>query len=180
MVGLFIIFLLLTVCWCAEVVLQLPIFSLLEIILVVFLFIAGYIGYARPAVFDKFKTATKRSGGQVFNNYDDKEESDRMIQLLEQTAVYTRPGLTIEELSGELDLPVRYVSHLINSYFATNFHHFINQYRVKEVIRKINDPSEKHKTLLALAFESGFNSKSSFNAVFKSHTGQSPSQFLSK
>jgi AraC-like DNA-binding protein len=179
MYGLFIIFLLLTICWSMEVVLHLPIFTVLEIILVSFLFALAYIGYARPTFFDKAKSAVKKSAGdQVFSNYDDEKESARMIQLLEQSALYTRPGLTLEEFSRELNLPVRYVSYLINSCFSTNFHHFINTYRVKEVIRKINDPAEKHKTLLALAFESGFNSKSSFNYVFKSHTGQSPSQFL--
>jgi AraC-like DNA-binding protein len=45
-------------------------------------------------------------------------------------------------------------------------------------MRKMEDPAEQHKTLLALALESGFNSKSSFNQVFKSLTGQSPSEYL--
>jgi AraC-like DNA-binding protein len=181
MYGLFIVFLLLTSCWSLEVVLHLPIFTIIEIILVLFLFALAYIGYARPTIFDKTKSIVKKStGDQFFSKYDDEKESARMIRLLEQSALYTRPGLTIEEFSGELNLPVRYVSYLINSRFSTNFHHFINTYRVKEVIRKVNDPSEKHKKLIAIAFECGFNSKSSFNYVFKSHIGQSPSQFLNK
>lgn len=179
MYGLFVVFLLLTICWSAEVFLHLPVFLFIEIILVAFLFALGYIGYAMPTFFDRTKTPAKKSTGeQAFSNYDDKTESARLVQLLDQKALYTRPGLTIEELARELDLPVRYISYLINTYFSSSFHHFINTYRVKEVIRKINDPAEKHKTLLALAFESGFNSKSSFNQVFKNHTGQSPSQFL--
>ena len=179
MYGLFIAFVLLVVCWCGEVMLNLRIFTFVEIILVTFIFALGYIGYARPAFFDKAKNLTKRTTDvQTFSQYDDKAESARLVQAFEQKALHTRPGLTVEELSRELDLPVRYVSYLINACFATNFHSFVNNYRVKEVIRKINDPAEKHKTLLALAFESGFNSKSSFNQVFKDHTGQSPSQFL--
>lgn len=178
---LFAIFCLLTICWAGEVMMHLPIFTFVEIILVGFLFALGYIGYASPVFFDRIKINAKKAvDKQSFTNYDDKKESHRLIQLIEEKALHTRPGLTLEELSRELDLPVRYVSYLINSYFATNFHHFINSYRVKEVIRKINDPAQKHKTLLALAFESGFNSKSSFNKVFRDHTGRSPSRYLSK
>jgi AraC-like DNA-binding protein len=179
--GLFVLFSLLTVCWAGEVLIHLPIFTFIEAFLICFLFALGYIGYARPAFFDRIKLPAKKiTDKQSFSNYDDKKESRRLVQLLEQKALYTRPGLTLEELSRELDLPVRYVSYLINSYFATNFHHFINSYRVKEVIHKIKDPAQKNKTLLALAFESGFNSKSSFNKVFRDHTGQSPSHFMSK
>jgi AraC-like DNA-binding protein len=177
--GLFIAFVLLVVCWCGEVILHLPIFIVVEVILVAFLFVLGYIGYARPSFFDKAKNQGRRPmEAQLFIQYDDKKESTRLVEVFEQQALHTRPGLTVEELSRELDLPVRYVSYLINTYFATNFHSFVNNYRVKEVIRKINDPAEKHKTLLALAFESGFNSKSTFNQVFKTHTGQTPSQYL--
>jgi AraC-like DNA-binding protein len=179
MYGLFIILLLLTICWSAEVLLHLSIFTFVEIILISFLFVMGYMGYARPMFFERIKNTAKRSAGvHSFAHYDDKKEAERVTRMLEQNALYTRPGLTIEQLSAELELPPRYVSYLINSHFATSFHHFVNTYRVKEVIRKINDPSQRHKTLLALAFESGFNSKSSFNQVFKKHTGQSPSQLL--
>ena len=179
MYGLFIVFVLLVICWFAEVLLQLHIFTIVEIMLVIFLFVLGYIGYARPAFFDKAKNQGKRAiEAQTFSQYDDKIESGRLVNAFEQKALHTKQGLTVEELSRELDLPVRYVSYLINTCFATNFHSFVNNYRVKEVIRKINDPAEKHKTLLALAFESGFNSKSSFNQVFKNHTGQSPSRYL--
>jgi AraC-like DNA-binding protein len=179
MVGLFIVFLLLTVCWIGEVFIHLPIFGIVEIMLISFLFIMGYIGYARPVFFDiPARPGKKSSKAQVFASYDDQKELNRLTGLLEEKSLYTRPGLTLEELSGELELPVRYVSYLINSYHATNFHHFVNTYRVKEVIRKISDPREKHKTLLALAMESGFNSKSAFNQVFKTHTGKSPSEYL--
>lgn len=177
--GLFAGLLVLTGCWVAEVLWQMPVFIVVEIWLMVFLFALGYAGYAKPALFDALKTAQKKdTAKQSFLHYNDDTESARLVALFEQTALYTRPGLTLEELARELDLPPRYVSHLIHACHASNFHHFINSWRVKEVIRKINDPAQKHKTLLALAFESGFNSKSSFNEVFKNHTGQSPSHYL--
>jgi len=176
--SLFIIFVLLTVCWIAEAIIRLQIFTITAMLLVIFLFALGYIGYAIPAFFDMRGLAPKKPAETTaFPGYNDQQELKRLAQIFEQAALHTRPGLTIEALAGELHLPVRYVSYLINSYHATNFHHFINGYRVREVIRKMKDPAEKHKTLLALALESGFNSKSSFNEVFKSHTGKSPSQY---
>jgi AraC-like DNA-binding protein len=177
MYGLFVTFLSLTLCWIAAVIFYLPVFLFINAMLVSFLFVLGYIGYARPSFFDALKIPGKKSS-ESFAQYDDEKESTRMMQLLEQKALHTRPGLTIEEFAHELGLPVRYVSYLVKVYYATNFRDFINSYRVKEVIRKINDPAEKHKKLLAIAFESGFNSKSTFNQVFKNHTGQAPSRYL--
>ncbi|MCE7064554.1 AraC family transcriptional regulator [Dyadobacter sp. CY326] len=70
------------------------------------------------------------------------------------------------------------ISYLINTHCASNVNGFINSFRVEAVIRKLGDPKEQHKTVLALALESGFNSKSTFNQVFRQHTGKSPSQYL--
>jgi AraC-like DNA-binding protein len=161
------------------VILHAKVFVVIEVIAIAGLFMLGNAGYAIPAFFDIRRTAAKPSTGEpLFPNYDDQKELIRLKQAFEQQALHTRSGLTVEELAGELKLPVKYVSYLINTHHHTNFHYFINSYRVKEVIRKMEDPTEKHKTLLALAMESGFNSKSSFNQVFKSHTGKTPSQFL--
>ncbi|MDZ7608951.1 MAG: helix-turn-helix domain-containing protein [Cyclobacteriaceae bacterium] len=60
---------------------------------------------------------------------------------------------------------------------ATNFYDFINKYRVDEFIGKLNNPANEFYTLLALAHESGFNSKATFNSVFKKNTGLTPSAF---
>lgn len=177
--SLFVVFLLMCLLWAAEVLVQLPVFVVLEVVLVFFLFALAYTGYVQPAFFEApIKITKKAPESRLFAAYTDEDELKRLTQIFEQQVLHTRPGLTVEEVAGELQLPVRYVSYLINTYHATNFHHYVNAYRVKEVIRKISDPDEKHKTLLALAFESGFNSKSTFNQVFKSHTGRSPSQYF--
>jgi AraC-like DNA-binding protein len=158
---------------------ELPIFKLLEGVLAVFLFALGYIGYFKPAFFEvPALVKEKPAEGGTFPHYHDQQELQRLAAMFEQKAIHTRSKLSLEELAAELKLPARYVSYLINTYHQANFHYFVNSYRVKEVIRKINNPAEQHKTLLALALESGFNSKSTFNEVFKNHTGQSPSQYL--
>lgn len=179
--GLFIFFLLLLTCWAGEVFLQLPIFTVVEMLLVLFLFSLGYIGYFRPAFFEAPEAPRKKTTAvPAFTNYKDDAELARLQEVMVSSALYTRSGLTLEELAAELKLPPRYVSYLVNNYHKTNFHSYINSFRVKEVLRKLSDPEEQHKTLLALAYEAGFNSKSSFNQVFKDHVGETPSAYLKR
>jgi AraC-like DNA-binding protein len=179
--GMFVFLTLLTILWVAAVLMNMQVFSLIELVLTLFLFALGYIGYFNPTFFEVPKLLNKKTTEAelpLFPNYTDSHELQRLTYAFEQKCLHTRSKLSLEELAGELNLPARYVSYLINRYHATNYHHFVNSYRVKEVIRKINDPAQQHKTLLALALESGFNSKSAFNQVFKTHTGQSPSEYL--
>lgn len=177
--GFFFFLCILTLLWAAGVLFDAPIFGFIELILSMFLFILGYIGYFNPNFFDMPKLLQDKKNMAVnFPYYDDQKELARLKQVLLQESIYTRSKLSLEELALELKRPPRYTSHLINTYHGTNFQGFINGFRVEEVIRKINDPAEQHKTLLALALEAGFNSKSTFNYVFKKHTGKSPSQYL--
>ena len=178
--GLYTFLVLLSVFWATGEFLQLNIYFILNMILVSFLFILGYTGYRNPSFFNVPEMVIRSAAAETisFPQFNDQKEFSRLMAFLAQNPVYTRPKLSLEELAGEVKLPPRYVSHLINRYHCANFSHFVNTFRVKEVIRKLEDPAEQHKTLLALALESGFNSKSAFNQVFKSHTGQAPSQFL--
>lgn len=181
LLAVFILLTLLTVLWVADAVLQLPVFTTIEFIIIVVLFTLSFLSYTQSSFFDIPRIVkNKLPAQQVFSGYNDGQELKRLQWVFEQAGLHKKPKLTLEELAGELDLPVRYVSYLINTYHSANFHHFINTWRVQEVIRKINDPAERHKTLLALALESGFSSKSSFNQVFKTHTGKSPSQYFTE
>ncbi|WP_187696416.1 helix-turn-helix domain-containing protein [Xanthovirga aplysinae] len=179
--SLFFFFLLITMLWAAGVLWELPIFEYVEVQLVVFLFLLGYIGYFKPNFFEVPKILFRENKKPIsaFSNYNDEKALEHLNKLFKEDALYTRPKLSLKELSTELKLPTRYVSYLINTYHSTNFHEFVNSYRVREVIQKLKKEEEQHKTILALALESGFSSKSSFNQVFKTHTGKSPSQYLS-
>ena len=93
--------------------------------------------------------------------------------------LYIRPKLAVTEVAEELNLPVKYVSHLGGIYYDNNFNYFVNKFRVREAIRRINEPFESHKTLLGITSDSVFSSKSAFDQVFKQHTGKIPSEYLS-
>jgi putative ABC transport system permease protein len=69
------------------------------------------------------------------------------------------------------------LSRMINVVLKKSFNDFINEYRVAEVIRKMQNPANDHITLLGIALESGFNSQSTFTRIFKQMTGKSPVEY---
>jgi AraC-like DNA-binding protein len=91
---------------------------------------------------------------------------------------YINPLLTINVLSEQLSIPVKYLSQVINENLHQNFYDFVNTYRTEEVKRKLSSNEKLKIDLVSLGFESGFNSKASFFRVFKKNTGQTPKQFF--
>lgn len=155
-------------------------FEIVSVSLSMTLFVLGYVAYFKPDFFEMPNLFLfKNSVSQQFANFDDKQEVVRLKSVFEEKSLHLRPKLSLAELAGELKLPPKYVSYLIGNCCGSNFNDFVNAYRVREVIDRLNAPSEKHKTLLGIALDAGFSSKSTFNQVFKQHTGKTPSEFLS-
>ncbi|MCC2545294.1 AraC family transcriptional regulator [Hymenobacter sp. BT175] len=100
---------------------------------------------------------------------------ERVTRHMETARPYLAPELTLGELATQLRTNTSALSRVINAGFGVNFNDFINGYRVREAERKLSDPLFAHYTLLAVALESGFNSKSTFNRVFKKLRGITPS-----
>jgi len=101
----------------------------------------------------------------------------QLVRLMEEDQLFKRSQLTLQELADEMSISAHNLSEVINTQMRQNFYDFVNGYRVEEVKRRLRDPQSRHLTILALAEESGFNSKSAFNALFKKHTGQTPSHY---
>lgn len=174
------LFTVLTMLWAADSLLHFQVYPVIEVLLCAALFLLGYIVYFIPTFFETPAVIAAKTSPPAFSQYNDQLEWQRLRQLFEVEKRHRQPRLTLEEVAAELSLPARYVSGLINQQSQTNFTTFVNTYRVKEVIERIRDPRENHKTLLGLALDSGFNSKSSFNQLFKTITGETPSVYLAK
>jgi AraC-like DNA-binding protein len=106
------------------------------------------------------------------------EWKQKILQLMEQERLYLNPELTLSDFAQRLHTHSKLVSSVINEGFHKNFNDFVNDYRVTLFKEKVNDPNLKHLTLLAIAFECGFNSKSTFNRAVKRATGEMPSAFV--
>ena len=90
---------------------------------------------------------------------------------------FLNPALTIQDISKEINVPVRELSVLINHQLGQHFYDFVNTYRIENAMEILKDSSKSKVTVLEILYEVGFNSKSSFNTAFKKHTGNTPTAY---
>lgn len=105
------------------------------------------------------------------------EISERLLMFMETERPYLDEELSLQKLSLLVNISAHRLSEVINQDLNTNFYRLINAYRVEEVKRKLRNPEFDKYSILGIAFESGFNSKSTFNKIFKEETGMTPSEF---
>jgi adenylate cyclase len=109
-----------------------------------------------------------------------KNYSARLLKHIEEHKPYLNPDLSLRLLAEQVNIHPNQLSWLLNEIIGKNFNEFVNHYRV-EAFKKISkDPSKAHITLIGLAFECGFNSKTVFNTYFKKETGMTPKEFLKR
>jgi len=166
-----------------------------------FVYAIGFMGLRQPEVFDARRSAARlpeapvaalaekpdepaaatAAGPRYAKSGIDLETAKRhageLLRVMEAEKLYRKNDLTLLDLSVALDLSAHNLTEVINTQLGKNFYDFINAYRVEEVKERLVDPSYDHLTLLALGTDAGFNSKSSFNAVFRKHTGMTPSEY---
>ncbi|MGI4867399.1 MAG: helix-turn-helix domain-containing protein [Janthinobacterium lividum] len=99
-------------------------------------------------------------------------------QLLETEKLYLEADLSLPALAQRAGLSTHELSYVLNEGFGVNFFQFINAYRVAEAQRLLASAQHQHLSIVGIAFEAGFSSKTTFNTTFKKVTGLTPSQFL--
>ena len=100
-----------------------------------------------------------------------------LVATMETERLYQNSALTLADLAERLDTTPHKLSEVLNSQLEQTFYDFVNGYRVRDVQRRIADRDTKHLKILALAMDAGFASKSTFNHVFRQHTGHTPSDY---
>ncbi|HMM17137.1 MAG TPA: AraC family transcriptional regulator, partial [Petrimonas sp.] len=103
--------------------------------------------------------------------------AEKISHFVETEKAYLNPDLSLPQLAETLDVPSHHLSRVINDQFGVNFFNFINRYRIEEVKAKIGNPEFQNLSILGIAYDSGFNSKSAFNRVFKKMEGMTPSEY---
>lgn len=106
-----------------------------------------------------------------------RQKGNWLRKAMEANRYYQDAELNLTSLAEKLGVTVHELSRIINVALKKNFNDFINEYRVADVIQRMQDPAFAHITLLGIALESGFNSKSTFNRIFKQMTGKSPAEY---
>ncbi len=103
-----------------------------------------------------------------------------LLKHMKDRKPHLNPELTISKLSHDLGCAPDYLSAIINGRLNMNFFDFVNHHRIEEFKRLACNPQSKNLTLISLAYDSGFNSKATFNRVFKKEVGCTPSEYLSR
>ncbi|WP_289657995.1 helix-turn-helix domain-containing protein [Flavobacterium panacagri] len=98
-------------------------------------------------------------------------------QYMNEKEPFLDPSLTIQELSNQIDIPVRDLSILINHHINQHFFDFVNEYRIQKAMSILKNPLKNDLTILEILYEVGFNSKSSFNTYFKKYTNLTPTAY---
>lgn len=105
------------------------------------------------------------------------KEKDKITRYMGEGKAYLDPDLNLKSVATNTKMSIHEVSEVINSGYGMNFNEWVNHYRVEEVKRQLTNEEKNHLSLVAIAHESGFNSKATFNRVFKNMTGMSPSEY---
>jgi AraC-like DNA-binding protein len=121
----------------------------------------------------KYKTSTLTDSEQavIFQN---------LTRLFEDKKIYRESKLQLSDVADALNVSTHNLSQTINATTGKPFYDFVNSYRIRHLQRLLEDPSQQKFTILAMGFESGFNSKASLNRVFRQETGLSPSEYLQR
>ncbi|WP_190810636.1 AraC family transcriptional regulator [Flagellimonas sp. S3867] len=102
---------------------------------------------------------------------------DQLHGVMTMEKLFRNPELNLTSLSKTIGISERSISEALNGHLHKNFYQFVNEYRVKDVQEKLMDPKNSHLKILSLAFDAGFNSKATFNRLFKGYTGVTPKEF---
>ena len=169
-------------------------FNLVPLLTSIFVYAIGYIGLFKSEIFEQqevrnnLRQAHELEAGKTGRKYEksglDEQKAaellSRLQKLMEDERLYLNPNLTLNELSEKLGITNHNLSEILNTRVSQNFFDFVNQYRVNEVKKMLEDKRNDHLTLLAIALDAGFNSKSGFNLIFKKFMHCTPSEYRQK
>jgi len=102
---------------------------------------------------------------------------EALLTVMDRDCPWRDSDLTLADLADLLSTTPHKLSEVLNAQIGQTFYDFVNGYRVKEVQRRIAAGDAQRVTMLALALDAGFASKSTFNVVFKKHTSRTPSDY---
>ena len=122
----------------------------------------------------------KQSKAALFDTTEANVHTEKLLQFINEEEPFLIPNLSLQTLAEQIQIHPNKLSWLLNEQIGKNFNEFINHYRIEYFKTLAQNPDNSHISLLGLAYESGFNSKSVFNTYFKKETGKTPKEYLNQ
>ena len=131
-------------------------------------------------IFEPINIIQETANVSLLNDDEIENYLQQLEQLINEEKIFTDPSLSLRQLAEKMGLHPNKLSWLLNEHINKNFNEYINAFRLETFKVKALNPQNSHLTLLGLAYESGFNSKTVFNAFFKKMEGVTPSVWVKK
>jgi len=152
-------------------------------LIVVIAFIFGFVNTIvwkalnQPLIFSGVEQEEAVNTVGALNEFERTEYDRKIQQAITTEHAFLNSDLTLDDLAERTNIPAKKLSQFINEYYRQNFFDFVNSYRINEAKRILTESKDPKLTVQEVMYQSGFNSKSSFNTLFKKKTGQTPSEF---
>ena len=159
---------------------------------VLLVFYVGFMGFRQKLIYNSVNENTLQTADKQLKQKENEvskyvksglkdAEAEKyyglLLDLIEKEELFQNGKLLLKDVADRLGISNNYLSQIINQKTGKNFFRFINEYRVEKAKQLLADKGGKY-TILSIAYDCGFNSKSSFNTIFKEYTGKTPSEFL--
>lgn len=158
-------------------------FNFIDVLFLILIYYISYKALSQPQIFQDIQQLMPKPKLQArYSNSKLTDEKllyiqNKLEELMQKEKLYLHGDLNIQQVADKLSISRQYITQALNDKMKYNFNDYINQYRIEEFKKKAKDPKYSQYTILALALDSGFNSKTSFNTIFKKNTGITPSQY---
>ncbi len=143
-----------------------------------FIYIIGYFSLRQPEIFRISISEKNKTEKDRLKPEEIQQLQKRLNYFMSEEAVYIQPDLTLKSLAEKLHTSPNNLSWLLNQVYQATFYEYVNGHRINAFIKRLENEEHRNHTLLSLAMDVGFNSKSTFNKAFKAVKGQTPSQFI--
>ncbi|PKP36012.1 MAG: AraC family transcriptional regulator, partial [Bacteroidetes bacterium HGW-Bacteroidetes-15] len=150
----------------------------------IFVLALGFVGLKQGSIFAStpigFDLESALSTKESESELKDEEQAfvHKLLSQMREKKYFLNPDLTLARLSDEFSVSPEYLSGVINGRLNMNFFDFVNHHRIEEFKTMCRDPKNQNLTLISLAYDCGFNSKATFNRVFKRDVGCTPSEYF--
>jgi len=170
-------------------------FAFSSILLAIYVYAIGYLGlfkseaFTSPVISGNIKEIDETNSTKPITSSGNKYEKsglppekaeryrEKLLRLMDEDKPYQDSELTLKQLADMLSISPHNLSEVLNIKLGKNFFDFVNEYRVEQVKTHLVDPDKVNLTILSIAYDAGFNSKSSFYTIFKKATGMTPSEY---
>lgn len=155
---------------------------LISLVMTASIYVIGYIGYRYPRIVEG-GIHPKRSSQQArYRNSSLPVSASRSIArklsvLMQEEYAYRHPELRLSDVATRISVSPHHLSEVINTTYGKTFNQYINEYRVREAMKRLADEANRSAYIIDIAYQVGFNNKTTFYQAFKSLAGMSPSEY---